>query len=46
MTGPGSSGDGDGDGPEDFFHHIGFEVIGETPYGEHVAGLTLASSQV
>lgn len=34
------------DGPEEFFHHIGFEVIGETPYGEHVAGLTLASSQV
>jgi len=33
------------DGPERFFRHIGFEVISETPYGEHVAGLTLASSQ-
>jgi diamine N-acetyltransferase len=29
------------DGPEDFFAHIGFEVVGETPYGEHFAALTL-----
>ncbi|WP_423922337.1 GNAT family N-acetyltransferase [Frigoribacterium sp. 2-23] len=29
------------DGPEEFFAHIGFAVIGETPYGEHLAALTL-----
>lgn len=29
------------DGPADFFAHIGFEVVGETPYGEHFAALTL-----
>ena len=32
------------DGPEEFFAHIGFQVIGDTPYGEHFAGLTLESS--
>jgi diamine N-acetyltransferase len=32
------------DGPEEFFAHIGFEVVGETPYGEHVAALTIAPS--
>ncbi|RKR75441.1 GNAT family N-acetyltransferase [Frondihabitans australicus] len=30
------------DGPEAFFLHIGFEVIGETDYGEHLAALSLA----
>jgi diamine N-acetyltransferase len=30
------------DGPERFFAHIGFEVVGETPYGEHLAALTIA----
>ncbi|ROS59083.1 diamine N-acetyltransferase [Frigoribacterium sp. PhB160] len=32
------------DGPEDFFAHIGFTVVGETPYGEHLAALTIAPS--
>ncbi|KQQ25789.1 MULTISPECIES: N-acetyltransferase [unclassified Frondihabitans] len=32
------------DGPESFFTHVGFEVIGETPYGEHLAALTIAPS--
>ncbi|AMM19861.1 acetyltransferase [Frondihabitans sp. PAMC 28766] len=31
------------DGPEAFFLHIGFVVIGETPYGEHLAALSIAS---
>lgn len=31
-------------GPETFFERIGFEVIGETAYGEHLAALTIASS--
>ena len=30
------------DGPERFFAHIGFEVVGETPYGEHLAALTIS----
>jgi len=29
------------DGPEPFFTAIGFEVVGETPYGEHLAALAL-----
>ncbi|PZE28026.1 MULTISPECIES: GNAT family N-acetyltransferase [unclassified Curtobacterium] len=29
------------DGPEPFFRAIGFQVIGETQYGEHFAALTL-----
>ena len=29
------------DGPEEFFARIGFEVVGETPYGEHFAALRL-----
>jgi diamine N-acetyltransferase len=32
---------GDG-GPEAFFKAIGFEVIGETPYGDQFAALSLA----
>jgi len=30
-------------GPEAFFLRIGFEKIGETPYGEHIAALTITS---
>jgi len=30
------------DGPEAFFAHIGFRVVGETAYGEHFAELTIA----
>lgn len=30
-------------GPEAFFQRIGFEVIGETQYGEHLAALTITS---
>ncbi|MFZ7087447.1 GNAT family N-acetyltransferase [Curtobacterium sp. RRHDQ10] len=29
------------DGPEPFFTAIGFRVVGETPYGEHVTALAL-----
>jgi diamine N-acetyltransferase len=29
------------DGPEQFFRWIGFEVIGETPYGENIGALKL-----
>ncbi|BDZ49161.1 hypothetical protein GCM10025867_14020 [Frondihabitans sucicola] len=29
-------------GPEAFFKRIGFEVIGETQYGEHLAALTIS----
>jgi diamine N-acetyltransferase len=29
------------DGPEDFFTHVGFEVIGETQYGEAIGALAL-----
>jgi len=29
------------DGPEAFFAHIGFRVVGETAYGEHFAELTI-----
>lgn len=29
------------DGPEAFFLHIGFVVVGETPYGEHLAALSI-----
>ncbi|ROQ37475.1 diamine N-acetyltransferase [Frondihabitans sp. PhB188] len=32
------------DGPEAFFLHVGFAVIGETPYGEHLAALTISPS--
>ena len=32
------------DGPERFFAHIGFTVVGETPYGEHLAALTISSA--
>jgi diamine N-acetyltransferase len=31
-------------GPETFFKRIGFEVIGETPYGEQLAALTISPS--
>lgn len=31
-------------GPEAFFKRIGFEVIGETPYGEHLAALSIDSA--
>ncbi len=31
------------DGPEAFFLHIGFEVVGETEYGEHMAALTISA---
>ena len=29
------------DGPEQFFRWIGFEVVGETQYGENIGALTL-----
>lgn len=29
-------------GPEQFFQAVGFHVIGETPYGEHLGALDLA----
>ncbi|GAA4673514.1 GNAT family N-acetyltransferase [Frondihabitans cladoniiphilus] len=32
------------DGPEAFFQHIGFEVLRETAYGEHLAALTITPS--
>jgi diamine N-acetyltransferase len=32
------------DGPESFFAHIGFVQVGETPYGEHLAELTISPS--
>lgn len=28
-------------GPEEFFKAVGFEVVGETPYGEHLGALKL-----
>jgi diamine N-acetyltransferase len=28
-------------GPDAFFRAIGFEVVGETSYGEHLAALAL-----
>jgi diamine N-acetyltransferase len=31
-------------GPESFFTHIGFVQVGETPYGEHIAELTISPS--
>jgi diamine N-acetyltransferase len=33
-----ASGDG---GPEEFFKAVGFEVVGQTPYGEQLGALTL-----
>jgi len=32
------------DGPAEFFTHIGFEIVGETPYGEKLAALSIAPS--
>ncbi|WP_166868932.1 MULTISPECIES: GNAT family N-acetyltransferase [unclassified Salinibacterium] len=29
------------DGPEEFFKAVGFEVVGETPYGENLGALAL-----
>lgn len=29
------------DGPEEFFLHIGFRIIGDTQYGEHIGEMTL-----
>ena len=28
-------------GPEEFFKAVGFEIVGETPYGEHLGALAL-----
>ena len=28
-------------GPEEFFKAVGFDIVGETPYGENLGALTL-----